>query len=167
MRVGPFCVLSIMYFYKHKPQSNRKMIKQNAKRYFSLSKALQLDVKYTVFILYLYFKIKNSEGTQEWMPIIGKGIKKIQFLASRTNVPQILLIQRSCACMLSCFSCVRLFATLGTVARQAPLSMRFSRQESWSGLPFVFQGISPSHRSNPCLLCLLCWQVGSLPLMRF
>ena len=38
--------------------------------------------------------------------------------------------------MLSCFSHVRLFATLGTVARQAPLSMRFSRQESWSGLPF-------------------------------
>ena len=41
------------------------MIKQNAKRYFLLSKALQLDVEYTVFILYLYFKIKNSEGTQE------------------------------------------------------------------------------------------------------
>ena len=38
--------------------------------------------------------------------------------------------------MLSCFSHVRLFATRGTVARQAPLSMRFSRQESWSGLPF-------------------------------
>ena len=27
------------------------------------------------------------------------------------------------------------FATLWTVARQAPLSMRFSRQEYWSGLP--------------------------------
>ena len=31
---------------------------------------------------------------------------------------------------------VRLFATPGTVARQAPLSMGFSRQEYWSGLPF-------------------------------
>ena len=30
---------------------------------------------------------------------------------------------------------VRLFATPGTVARQAPLSMGFSRQEYWSGLP--------------------------------
>ena len=39
------------------------------------------------------------------------------------------------ACMLSCFSGVRLFATLWTVARQAPLSMGFSRQEHWSGLP--------------------------------
>ena len=29
-----------------------------------------------------------------------------------------------------------LFATPWTVARQAPLSMRFPRQEHWSGLPF-------------------------------
>ena len=33
------------------------------------------------------------------------------------------------ACMLSCFSPVQLFATLWTIACQAPLSMRFSRQE--------------------------------------
>ena len=31
---------------------------------------------------------------------------------------------------------VRLFATPWTVAYQAPLSMGFSRQECWSGLPF-------------------------------
>ena len=37
--------------------------------------------------------------------------------------------------MLSC-SVVLLFATLWTVAYQAPLSMGFSRQEYWSGLPF-------------------------------
>ena len=36
-------------------------------------------------------------------------------------------------CMLSRFSCVWLFATLRTVARQAPPSMRVSRQEYWSG----------------------------------
>ena len=40
------------------------------------------------------------------------------------------------ACMLSRFSRVRLFATLSTVAHQAPLSMGFSRQDYWSGLPF-------------------------------
>ena len=38
-------------------------------------------------------------------------------------------------CVLSRFSRVRLFATLWTVARQAPLSMGFSRQEYCSGLP--------------------------------
>ena len=39
------------------------------------------------------------------------------------------------ACVLSCFSLVQLFATLGTVAHQSPLSLEFSRQEYWSGLP--------------------------------
>ena len=43
--------------------------------------------------------------------------------------------------MLSCFSCARLFAALWTVACQAPLSIEFSRQEYWSGLPFP----SPGH----------------------
>ena len=38
--------------------------------------------------------------------------------------------------VLACFSCVLLFATLWTVAHQAPLSKRFSRQEYCSGLPF-------------------------------
>ena len=39
------------------------------------------------------------------------------------------------ACVLSPFSRVRPFVTLWAVARQAPLSMGFSRQEYWSGLP--------------------------------
>ena len=37
--------------------------------------------------------------------------------------------------VLSHFSCVWLCATLWTVARQASLSMGFSRQDHWSGLP--------------------------------
>ena len=37
--------------------------------------------------------------------------------------------------MLRCFSHVRLFVMLQTVACQAPLSMGFSRQGCWSGLP--------------------------------
>ena len=40
-----------------------------------------------------------------------------------------------CICMISCFSCVWLFATLWTVACQAPLSMGFCRQEYCSELP--------------------------------
>ena len=40
---------------------------------------------------------------------------------------------------------VRLFATLWTVAHQAPLSMGFSRQEYWSGLPLP----SPGDLSDP------------------
>ena len=40
------------------------------------------------------------------------------------------------------FSCVQLFVTLWTVARQAPLFMGFSRQEYWSGLPSSSKGSS-------------------------
>ena len=38
--------------------------------------------------------------------------------------------------MLSCFSCVQLSATPWTVGHQAPLSVGFSRQEYWSGVPY-------------------------------
>ena len=42
-----------------------------------------------------------------------------------------------CACVLSH---VRLFVTPWTVVHQAPLSMKFSKQEYWSGLPFPAPG---------------------------
>ena len=44
---------------------------------------------------------------------------------------------------------VQLFMTLWTVARQAPLSMGFSRQEYWSGLPFPSPGHFPDPRIEP------------------
>ena len=42
-----------------------------------------------------------------------------------------------------------LFATLWTVARQTPLSMRFSRQEYWSGLPCHLPGDLPNPVIEP------------------
>ena len=44
---------------------------------------------------------------------------------------------------------VWLFATPWTVACQAPLSMEFSRQEYWSGLPFPIPGDLPSPAIEP------------------
>ena len=68
--------------------------------------------------------------------------------------------------MLTHFSHVCLFATLRTIACQLPLSTGFSREEHWSGLTiFLLQGIFPTQGSNRCLLHLLHWQVGSLPLV--
>ena len=70
---------------------------------------------------------------------------------------------RTCACccmpvcVLSRFSPVRLFATLWTAARQAPLSMGFSRQEHWSGLScpppegLPDPGIKPTSLRSPAL----------------
>ena len=48
--------------------------------------------------------------------------------------------------MLSCFGHVQLFVTPWTVACQAPLSMGFSRQEYWSGLPCPCSGHLPDPR---------------------
>ena len=52
----------------------------------------------------------------------------------------ILLGNYTCCAVLSCFSHVQLFETPWTVAHQAPLSMGFSKQEYWSGLPFHTPG---------------------------
>ena len=57
--------------------------------------------------------------------------------------------------------CARLFVTLWTVALQAPLSMGFSRQKYWSGLPFPPPGDLPDQGSNPGLLWLLHQKVDS------
>ena len=56
--------------------------------------------------------------------------------------------------MLSRFSRVQLFATPWTVAHEAPLTMGFSRQEYWSGLHVLLQGIFLTQGSNPRLLSL-------------
>ena len=43
--------------------------------------------------------------------------------------------------------------------QQAPLSMGVPRQGHWSGLPFLLQRIFLTQGLNPCLWCLLHWQV--------
>ena len=68
---------------------------------------------------------------------------------------------RKHVCMLSY---VQLFVTPWSIARQTPLSLGFSRQGDWSGWPCPPPGIFQTQGSNPCLLCLLHWQAGSLPL---
>ena len=50
--------------------------------------------------------------------------------------------------LVTCFSCVQLFATLWTVAFQAPLSMGFSGRISGVGCHFLLQEIFPSQGSN-------------------
>ena len=46
-------------------------------------------------------------------------------------------------------SLARLFVTPQTVAYQAPLSVRFSRQEYWSGVPFPSPGDLPDPGIEP------------------
>ena len=55
---------------------------------------------------------------------------------------------RACALFLSR---VLLFLTPWTVAHQTPLSMEFSRQEYWNGLPFPTPGDLPYPGMEPCV----------------
>ena len=65
-----------------------------------------------------------------------------------------------CVCVCVCarvhvpLSHVLLFATPWTVACQAPLSLEFSRQEYWSGLPFPSPGVLPNPEIEPTSLAL-------------
>ena len=52
--------------------------------------------------------------------------------------------------LLSRFSRIRLYATPRMAAHEAPLSLGFSRQEHWSGLPFP----SPMRESEVAESCL-------------
>ena len=60
-------------------------------------------------------------------------------------------------CVLSHFSCVRLFVTPWTVAHQTPLFLGFSRQEYWSEWPcpppgdLPDSGIKPTSLMSPAL----------------
>ena len=62
-------------------------------------------------------------------------------------------------CLLSHFSHVRLFATLWTIAHQAPRSIGFSRQEYCSGLPFASPGDLPNPVIKPVshVSCISRW----------
>ena len=70
----------------------------------------------------------------------------------------------SCRAMLSRFSCVQLFATLWTVAPRLLCPWGSPGKNTGVGSHTLFQRIIPTQGSNPCLLHLLHWQVGSLPL---
>ena len=66
-----------------------------------------------------------------------------EFLCRSPETITTLLIYYTCMCEceLRHFSCIQLCVTLWTVARQAPLSMGFSKQEYWSGLPCPPQSV--------------------------
>ena len=70
-------------------------------------------------------------------------------LCLRENCKQMSLLL-SLMCSVSYYHCVQLlncvqfFETPWTIAHQAPLSMGFSRQEDWSGLPFPPPGDLPA-----------------------
>ena len=77
-----------------------------------------------------------------------------------SNVGAFNIFQRSLKVKVKFLSHVRLFVTQWTIACQAPLSMGFSRQEYWNGLPFLSPGDLPNPGIEPRSPAL---QTGALP----
>ena len=71
--------------------------------------------------------VRTGHGTTDWFKI-GKEVRQGCIVSP-------CLFNFCAQCMLSHFSRVQLCETLWTVVCQAPLSMAFSRQEYWIGLP--------------------------------
>ena len=88
----------------------------------------------------------ESQGRGAWWAAVygvEQSRTRLKRLSSSSmEVYYVYVYVRMHICVLSCFSRVRFFVTLWTVALQDPLSMGFSRQEYWSGLLFP----------SPCLV---------------
>ena len=61
-------------------------------------------------------------------------------------------------------SCIWLFVTPCAEVRQVLCPWNFPAKDTRVGCHFLLQGIVPTQGSNPCLLCVLHWQMDSLPL---
>ena len=113
----------------------------------------------------LIFSSKKNMNTSNAKAPPKKGcaprikIQELLLLAFFVFLTQIVLENMACL-HAYLFNCVRLFDTLWTIARQDPLSMEFSRQEYWSGLPFPSPRDLPHPRMEPGCPEL---QVDSLP----
>ena len=88
------------------------------------------------------YEINEESGTGRYKQLYVKQINNKGLLHQRE------LYSISCLLMLV-LSCVWLFATLWTVTHRASLSMGFSWQEHWSGLPFPPSGHLPDPRIGP------------------
>ena len=92
----------------------------------------------------------KTSNPRETAILSGCGLFGVVYYSScsgnKTYTNKIILcvcVHIMCACMLSHFSCVRLFGTLWTVAYQTHLSIGFSKQEYWNGFICPLPGNLP------------------------
>ena len=128
----------------------------------SLSLSLILSLEVTILLTgFLSHQTAPPSGVlaPSWWPLhlnhnAGPATQHPNF-SLRPCIPRV----RVCLCVLSCFTHVGLFGTLWTVVCQAPLSMGFSRQEYWSGVPCPPPGDLPN--SGIELVSLTCPELAS------
>ena len=103
-----------------------------------------------------------AKNAATWMD--RKGIMLVEISQSQKTTDFMILSTTPChlpralviyLCVCKSLSRFQLFVTPSTVARQAPLSMGFSGQESWSGLPFPSLGVIYLYKDSILLLQLL------------
>ena len=105
-----------------------------------------------------FLNVMFSYKTQPWQGVKGTAfVAKIWSVRSQQITTRFMAL---CVCVCVCtrmLSRVWLFATPWTVARQVCLSMKFSRQEYWIGLPlpppknFFDPEIEPTSLASPAL----------------
>ena len=117
---------------------------------------LLLKIQVGFLLLYSCYKefghssiLSSLDFTEKWtesdkLPLASS---RPDFVLCSPN-PSLFLFAQLCMHAQS-LSYVRLFVTPWTVAHQAPLSMGFSRQEYWSGLPFPPPGDLPDSGIEP------------------
>ena len=116
-------------------------------------------------ILVLRPGIKHVPPAVEAWGVLINGPPGKSLLISKTSLFYLMGRHNSFACvMLSHFSHFQLFAAQWTVAHQAPLSMGFSRQEYWSGLPCLPPGDLPDPGIELTSPASSAVQADSLPL---
>ena len=102
----------------------------------------------SVFLMYIY--LVTNEMKHSFRCLFAVAVSSLMRCPNHLCIYHCVVIKL--CCMLSRFSPVQLFAALWTLARQAPLSTGFSRQEYWSGLPCPSPGGLPNPGIEPGLL---------------
>ena len=130
-------------------------------------------VKYIVSFLFLFPFVTFSLTLQFWDPSKGNQVGDlfslylvglyvvcshicIKFSYCQSSQQELLQEYFVCVCVCVCVCSVTQLCLYNpqTVAHQAPLLIGFSRQEYWSGIPFLPLGIFPTQGWNPHLLCI-------------
>ena len=96
---------------------------------------------------YIFFSSKKKSGKLSLLDYVK--IDFPIFFWSWHSISYYILLLKLLKVKVKSLSRVRLFVTLWTVAYQASLSMGFSRQEYWSGLPFPSPGDLPDAGIEP------------------
>ena len=146
-------VILVLIWFEVKFKINSTPIKINLKKKTKQSVAQPHLISNTFFENKLNFTAKAGKHSMDW----NLDLKSQQTFSIKDQVVNnfsFVNYMTSAAADVWLLSHVQLRATPRTVTHQAPLSMRFSRQEYWSGLPFLSPGDLPQPRYQTWVFCL-------------